>query len=367
MKIIHTADLHLDSDLRRHLGSDRARERRSELLNNFSRLVRYADEEGVTAILISGDLFDTARVSARARDVVLGEIREHPHIAFFYLKGNHDNEGILDGLSGDLENLGTFGDSWEKYRLKGGNVVICGVELTSDNQADICDSLELGYDDINIVMLHGQIAEHKAGDRAESINLSSLKNKNIDYLALGHVHRYMEGALPPRGAWVYPGCLEGRGMDEAGEHGFVLLDIDEQAHTYTKEFIPFAFRAVHEVSVDITEAAGMMDVYRLILDARDREDVRSRDYLHVILTGDVDAETEISAEQLARMLENDFYVVKITDATKVTVDYSAYRHDATLKGEFIRLLESEEDVPEEEKAEIIRTGLRLLAGEDIDL
>ena len=77
--------------------------------------------------------------------------------------------------------------------------------------------------------LHGQLAKYKPKDHVEVINLGELRNKSIDYLALGHVHSYEEGQLLPRGVYCYPGCLEGRGFDETGEHGFVLLDINEES------------------------------------------------------------------------------------------------------------------------------------------
>ena len=60
MKIIHTADLHLDSNLERNLSKSRAEERRNELLAMFRSIVGYAASEGAEAILIAGDLFDAS-------------------------------------------------------------------------------------------------------------------------------------------------------------------------------------------------------------------------------------------------------------------------------------------------------------------
>ena len=42
MKIIHTADLHLDSSLSTHLTPLKAEERKKELLNTFERLITFA-------------------------------------------------------------------------------------------------------------------------------------------------------------------------------------------------------------------------------------------------------------------------------------------------------------------------------------
>ena len=44
MRIIHCADLHLESPMKNVLSSDKAKERRDELLYNFDRLVDYANE-----------------------------------------------------------------------------------------------------------------------------------------------------------------------------------------------------------------------------------------------------------------------------------------------------------------------------------
>ena len=71
MRIIHCADLHLDSRLQTHLNREKAKMRRDELLRNFERLAEYASGNGVEVILISGDLFDTYTVSALAANTVL--------------------------------------------------------------------------------------------------------------------------------------------------------------------------------------------------------------------------------------------------------------------------------------------------------
>ena len=75
--------------------------------------------------------------------------------------------------------------------------------------------------------MHGQESDTDAKDKAEIINLKQLKNKNIDYLALGHIHTYKQSKLDNRGTYCYSGCLEGRGFDECGEKGFVLLNIED--------------------------------------------------------------------------------------------------------------------------------------------
>ena len=66
MRMIHCADLHLDSKLNTYLNEEQRRERRAELLESFRRMVQYGRELQVEAVLIAGDLFDRNVVSETA-------------------------------------------------------------------------------------------------------------------------------------------------------------------------------------------------------------------------------------------------------------------------------------------------------------
>ena len=128
MKIIHCADIHLDSRMSANLTREKARERRTELLTTFRKMVEYGAAHEVNAILIAGDLFDTKNVSATARNVVKDLILGHPGIEFYYLQGNHDEGSFTGGLSQIPENLHLFDSKWTSFPL-GKKVCITGVEL----------------------------------------------------------------------------------------------------------------------------------------------------------------------------------------------------------------------------------------------
>ena len=57
MKILHTADIHLDSPFS-SLDPKKSEERRDELRDAFENMMKYAKESGVEIVLIAGDLFD---------------------------------------------------------------------------------------------------------------------------------------------------------------------------------------------------------------------------------------------------------------------------------------------------------------------
>ena len=118
MKFIHCSDIHLDSKMEQHLSAAQARERNAECCATFARLVRYAAEQDVTAVLIAGDMFDTERASAQTANFVLSRIAGAPEVDFLYLRGNHDEaKDVFEGIE-KPENLKTFGNRWESIRCK---------------------------------------------------------------------------------------------------------------------------------------------------------------------------------------------------------------------------------------------------------
>ena len=67
----------------------------------------------------------------------------------------------------------------------------------------------------------------------------------------------------------------------------------------------------------------------------------------------------------SKELKNRHFAFKIKDRTRFEMDYTKYINDISLKGEFIKLVNEDSSLSEEEKAEIIRTGIMALAGETV--
>ena len=362
MKIIHCADLHLDSRMTANLSKAQAKERRMEILRTFTRMVSFAEKNGISVILIAGDLFDTRNVSAMVRNTVRDVIAENPNIDFLYLKGNHDSDNFLSKLDEVPSNLHLFSNRWRTYTY--GDVTITGLELNNFNSQTVYNSLQLASDKYNIVMLHGQLAGYHCKDKAEVISLDNLRNKNVDYLALGHVHKYKQDKLDARGIYCYSGCLEGRGFDECGEKGFVVIDTEQLNREERVKFVPFASRTLQVISVDVTGAFTTQEAAGRINDAIRSTRYSSNSLVKILLIGEVAVDCEIAVEFLEEQFAEYFYFVKIYNHTSIKIDYQDYAEDASLKGEFIRMV-SESDLSEEEKAMIIRTGLLALQGEEI--
>lgn len=353
MKLIHCADFHLDAPMRTHLLPESAKLRRNELLQTFGRMAEYAHAQGVSAVLIAGDLFDSPSPRREVVRYVTDTVEKYPDIHFYYLRGNHD-AGIM--LAHVPENLHLFSDAWQHFRC--GDVTIYGAE--NCRTGTDYDGLDPDPAGCNIVLLHGQPGS-AAGE--DVVPLTTLRGRGIDYLALGHIHTYQSGSLDSRGNWVCAGCPEGRGFDETGEKGFVLLDV--RYKQVSARFVPFAFRTLHRCSVDISDAETLVQQSERIAQAVDG--LPEQHMVDLVLTGEVPPGQTPDTDFLQQQLAPRFFLARVTDNTRLAIDRAHYRSELSLKGTFFRLTEGDPDLSPEDQDFVLRTGFAALDGDPIHL
>ncbi len=350
MKIIHCADVHLGSAFER-LPAEKRAERKRELRATFSSMTEYARREGVRAVMICGDLFDGDRPPMSDKEFFFSAVRSCPNTDFLYLRGNHD---LSSSYEEELPNLKTFGGEWKYYEYE--NVRIGGAEAATDF-SPLPDSFRAEPGMINIAMLHGQL---KDSADPGCIDRRAFCGRGIDYLALGHEHAFREAELPPSGVAVYPGCLEGRGYDEPGEHGFVLLDAADGKLTFS--FVPFAKRKIRYCQVDVAGAAGAEEIIRR---ATDKAGVYPDDLMRIELTGETLLDCPDIADEIRTRLSSSFYDLSVKDESKRKTDYSVYADDISIRGEFYRRVMSDPQIRDADREEVVRTGMRFLDGKDL--
>lgn len=352
MKILHTSDLHVDSPLTAHLPAEKIRERRAELFSTLSSMVDDAMRLGVRIILIAGDLFDSDKITKTARRRTLALIATAKDISFFYLPGNHEEGALLSGEEALPKNLYVFGEDWSYF--SSGDTVIVGRTTTSP---DMFARLSLEESKTNVVVLHGELRDRS--DTGGVIGRRDAMGKRIDYLALGHYHSYSSERIDDRCTAVYPGTPEGRGFDETGEKGYVIVEtaIGGLAH----RFVPRAKRLLHEKSVDISGASDLYSIEKRTEAAL--SDVRSSDLVRVILTGSRRVGFSPDAAALTARFADRYYFFEVRDESRLLINADDYRHDLSLKGEFIRLVMSDSTLSEKKKEDVIACGLTALFGE----
>ena len=327
VRLIHTADLHLDSAFSSRFSKEEAEERRRNLLIAWNKLLQYGIERKVQAILISGDLFDSPVVSRSTMEIFLSSIRKNPEISFFYLRGNHDTKNTFRFRDDLPKNLFLFSKEGKKYRLKE-KLVLLGQEfygtesllelpeepeelveeelLSPSSAKDAVQSIwNLKEEDCNILMLHGALREGGPEVQNEQgISLKQLSRYPIHYLALGHIHKREEGKCGSL-YYIYPGCLQGRGFDEEGEKGFYYLEIEEETKEIKAEFVPLKEGEFRIIPLFLSEEDGTLDAEEKIRESLKKEGAEAKDSVRIILKGEKRAEEERNLRYLEKQLEEE--------------------------------------------------------------
>lgn len=357
MKIIHCADLHLNSKLA-GLSHNKAIARRQELTDTFRSLAAQAAENKIDAVVIAGDLFDDRFASARTKNEVADILAGCGSVHFYLLAGNHDggfDEAFVKRLPPNAHIFAKNGVT----RFDLNEVSFFGAEGESLSPA-LLESIEMEPSRFNVLVTHADLA---AKSSYGGLDLRLLRDKPVDYVALGHIHRpYLTRA--GRGHAAYSGCLECRGFDEPGEHGFYLLKTHLAADDPNRIiFVPFTRRVCYEINLDVSDAGSRTELVEKLKSAL--SGVRSDDMLSLTLTGEaaegLDAETALTP-----FLESNFYAVRIKNKTKIKIEPDKYADDVSLKAEFVRTA-MQAGLYDETLRDVLKYGFNALMNEEIDL
>ena len=406
VKLIHTADLHLDSAFRSRFTKEEAENRRQKQLMAWKELLSFAVEKKVQGILIAGDLFDSPVVSHGTMDFFLSTIAEHPEISFFYLRGNHDTEHTFRYQENLPKNLFLFSEKGKKYRLNDrlllagveygtkdisfgenegatqgagqaaeqgvGQETVHGAEALSKNETESEEEskfLKLKEEDCNILLLHGALYQGSAKGNAvqgeEGIFLKNLEKLPLSYIALGHIHKGGEGKLNNGALWAYPGCLQGRGFDEEGERGFLYLKVEEEKKEIRKEFISIKQGEFRILEIELLEDEGTLACLKKIEVEMEKAGIVKEDSLRIILKGKKGLEQERNLRYLQLQLQDSVFFLEIRDECELSWNREEAMQEKSLKGEFLRVLAAADNLSKEEQEEIIALGMGLLQGGEL--
>lgn len=368
IKILHCADLHLDSPMAA-LGITKAELRRNDLRAAFTALTLSAKMNNVDFLIISGDLFDSEFVSKDTIALLKREFENIPECKIIIAPGNHD-----PFTASSFYRRGEFPDNvyifnspeLSYFDFPEMNTTVYGWAFTEEHMTS-CPLEGFTLENpsrINILAAHGDL------DRPGSVycNIPSawLREISFDYVALGHSHAY-ETYSDSRVA--YSGCLEGRGFDEAGTKGAILAVIEKDGTSrFASKFVKFSRHTYHIENLDITGATSNVDVLSKIEAFIAENHYNDESALRLILTGEVSGDFKISPTFICDRFPQ-LFILQIIDRTMPILDKDKLKGDITIRGAFFRALEDELESDDKEQREIaamaLRYGLAALGGNDI--
>ena len=268
MKLVHAADLHVDSPMR---GLERyenapVAQMRGATRRALENLVGLCIEEEASLLLLAGDLYDGDWKDYATGLFFAGQMSRlrHAGVKVALVWGNHDAESQISRHLQLPDNV-TVLPSGEPGSVTFDElgVVVHGQSYAHPAETD---DLAADYPEATAGMLNVGLLHTAATGRAGHLpyapcDVGTLASKGYDYWALGHVHAREVLSESP---WiVFPGNLQGRHCKEAGPKGAMVIDVDDGAIRRVD------FRAVDAVrwclaAIDVTDAESAFDVVELV-------------------------------------------------------------------------------------------------------
>ena len=336
LKILHAADLHLDSAFAGRSAGATAR-LRPALRAVPDQIAALCRRESCDLLLLAGDLFDGPHTadSLQALKRALAEV----NIPVFISPGNHDfcTPGSPWLTESWPENVHIFTNpTMESVALPELNCRVYGAGFAAMDCAPLLENFHIqGTEKYHIAVLHGDPAQQNS--HYNPISQSQVAASGLHYLALGHVHKtgsFRAGST----LCAWPGCAMGRGFDELEEKGVLLVTLGDTANA---RFVPLDTPRFYELEAVVATTAEA--AISAVLPA-----VGNADFYRITLTGECEApDLPALAAQFSQFLN-----LELRDKTQPPVDLWGCVGNDSLEGVYFGMLKEAMEGQDEESARI---------------
>jgi DNA repair exonuclease SbcCD nuclease subunit len=352
LKILHTADWHLDSPFGGFTEAQRIllRNEQRKLPGKIADLCR---REDCDMMLIAGDIFDAEPTRETIR--LLKKALSECGVPVLISPGNHDfcHPDSIWVQERWPENVFVFSGALESVSIRGLDCRIYGGAFRGMDCGPMLENFRAeGNETYKIAVLHGDPTQ--VNSPYNPVTVAQVRASGLQYLALGHIHK--AGAFQAgRTLCAWPGCPMGRGWDETGDKGVCIVTLTDVADIQAVGLDTLRF---HDLSVDIGEDA--LTAMEMTLPASG-----GKDFYRVSLTGYGDVEPE----ELKKAFPQ-FPNLELRDKTEPPLNIWADADEDSLEGIYFAMLKKAmEERPEE--AEQIRLAAeisrKLLSGKEVVL
>ncbi len=329
LKILHAADLHLDSPFE-GLPGGKAAVRRAEQRELLNALADLSLREHVDLVLLSGDLLDSSKAYYETGDELTRALNNIP-APVFIAPGNHDyyTPKCPYARLKLPENVYIFNSSqMDRVELPGMSAVIYGAAFTDSHSGPMLEGFRAEKKDgyYNIMCIHGEVGNPDSV--YNPISEKQLEESGTDYVALGHIHK--ASGLKKAGSTYYswPGCPEGRGFDETGDKFVNIVEFEDDKCTLTP--VSIASRRYELLNVDVTDSDPLIAISSQL------PDDTVRDIYRIVLKGHAEQRPDI--KDLYEKLSHMFFELQLRDETKPMRSVWEKEGEDSLRGIFLKKL-----------------------------
>lgn len=342
IRVLHTADLHLGRTFA-SWGEPIAETRRNDLLRTLDQIGQIACERAVSLVLIAGDLFDLHNPSGELVALVRRWLANlaHQRIPVVMIPGNHDSFWYERSVYRDHRfpsNTHLFTDAVcsEPYtiRIDGIDVCLYGIAHDHTRERDPIHSFaRRTVDGVHIGLLHATVDPppgFNIADRYLPLSSAQIAAANLDYIALGHIHRYQAFTGSGGIFAAQSGSPEPLALDEVGPRSVNLITFDEGCTRVERIQVGIRLASREHIDCDGLTELDVVERLRRLADPTRIVDVT--------LTGTPDENLDVSA--IRQEAAAGFCVLSLTDRTEI-VDSAFARsieNEQTIRGRFVRTL-----------------------------
>ena len=332
--IIHTADLHLGAEP--DAGYAWADERREEIWDSLSVIVKETKKRAADFLLISGDLFHRQPTEKELKEVNY-LFQTIPQTQVILIAGNHDclvPGSLMPSYPWASNVHGLWGNGLEKISFPEKNIAFYGLSYQKREEPGNLyeNAVPYGEEQYHILLAHGGDSKHSPMD------WNRLKEAGFTYVAMGHIHK-VQAIVKNR--IIFCGSPEPLDRTEKGKHGYIRLLLEDEK--ISAGLFPCAVRSYLDAKVkvgeDTTQAALESILSDYIREKGEKNIYRFR------LTGTYPVGMSFQTERLLRLGN----VVDVIDETRPALDpdelSGVYR--GTLLGAYIDHFRSMPDCPED--------------------
>ena len=337
IKLLHAADLHLDSPFS-GLSPEQAAARRKEQRELPAKLAELCRIHGCDALLLAGDVFDGESVAPETVEALLAAFAACP-CPVFLAPGNHDPLSAASPYRTERwpVNVHIFASrAISPVELPEQHCRVFGAGFESAYESGLLGGFSAPQDGwVNVMVLHGDALNPNSPYNA--VTKEQIAASGLRYLALGHIHQSSGLLRAGHTAYAWPGCAMGRGFDELGQKGAYLGEVSDSG--VRLDFLP-----LHGRSYEILRVEAGDDALAAVTAALP-EDTQN-DIYRVILTGEAEP-VETAALQAA--LAPRFYALTIRDETRPRRALWEGAEEDTLRGLFLQALKAQYDAAQTEE------------------
>lgn len=350
MKLIHTADIHLDAGYASAgLPAAFANRRRQGLREVFHSIIARAGDIRADALLIAGDLFDLERVRRDTVAFLQGEFESIAHVPVFIAPGNHDPYMASSPYATEPwpPNVTIFSrPEWTSAPVDGRTLVVHGFAFDGwDISSNPFGTLVIEDDAaVHVAVAHGSERRHQPPDGKSyaPFDAADVATPGLAYLALGHFHNPTE--IPGSATCMYySGAPEGHDFSETGPHYYLEVEITEDGTRVLH--VPSARIVYENHTIDCANAGSSQDLIERL-----RGIVRAdglKQAVRAILCGACPLTLIGEFATVKDAVSADFEYLDLIDATSPLEDYTELAAETTSLGEFIaRLNAAIQDAPD---------------------